>query len=189
MRSRVSALFFLALAAPAFAGCLDVESPSGLLDPTTDLLQGPTYSAPLELPDSGDGSEPMLAIDSEGRIYMSAPSGVPSTSPLFISEDGGATWTRVEPNPTQRLGGGDTSIAIGPNDEVYITDLWAGSSTILVSTDHGKTWSASPVASPVPYHDREWNTVDSKGVAYYLARTFTPGFATWVSKSTDGGKT
>lgn len=189
MRPSAPHLLSVALVAAALTGCLQADPPAADVDPNGDGAPLPSFfSTPLDLPDSGDTSEPHIAIDSEGRIFISAPSGVPSNSPLFISEDGGATFTRVEPN-VGPLGGGDTSIAIGPDDTVYITDLWVGSSTMLVSNDHGKTWWNSPVASPVPYYDREWNTVDSKGVAYHLGRTFTPGVAAWVSKSIDGGKT
>lgn len=188
MSPRLVLLFAGFLVAPALAGCVNTsEVPAAIgLD---DAAPAPSlFSTPLALETSDDVSEPMIMVDSEGRIFISAPTGVPSSSPLFISEDNGTTFTRVEPNPTP-LGGGDTSIAIGPHDEIYLTDLWAGSSTILSSADHGKTWFAMPAASQIPYHDREWNTVDSQGVAYYLGRTFTPGVAAWVSKSTDGGKT
>jgi hypothetical protein len=188
MSARSPLLLAVAIVAAAFAGCLQGGTPGALVDPNDATDGARVYSLPLDLPDSGDASEPHIGIDSEGRIFITGPSGVGSGSPLFISEDGGATFVRVMPN-LGRLGGGDTSIAIAPDDTLYLTDLWVGSSTMLVSSDHGKTWWNSPIAGPVPYYDREWNTVDGKGVAYHLGRTFTPGVAAWVSKSTDGGKT
>jgi hypothetical protein len=189
MSLRAVPLCALLLVLPAVAGCLQPDAPGSEVAPGGDDAPAERlFSVPLDLAESGDASEPHVAVDSEGRIFITGPSGLGSGSPLFISEDGGLTFARVEPN-LGRLGGGDTSIAIAPDDTIYITDLWVGSSTMLVSNDHGKTWWNSPIASPVPYYDREWNTVDSKGVAYHLGRTFTPGYAAWVSKSTDGGKT
>src|SRR5581483_1421024 len=142
----------------------------------------------IPIPSSASASEPSIGVDHKGHVYVSAPTGLPSSSKLWKSEDNGTTWKVLDPNPSQ-LGGGDTSIAIGPKDEVYVTDLWAGSSTISASHDGGKTWTTSPVSSEVPYYDREWNTVDAKGHAYFLGRTFTPGAAAWVSRSDDGGQT
>lgn len=189
MSARSLRLVSVAVAVAALAGCFQGGVPGAVVDPGDDAGAGTSlYSVPFDLPDSGDASEPHIGIDSEGRIFITGPSGLGGGSPLFISEDGGATFTRVAPNVAP-LGGGDTSIAIAPDDTVYITDLWVGSSTMLVSDDHGKTWWTSPVASQVPYYDREWNTVDSKGVAYHLGRTFTPGVAAWVSRSIDGGRT
>ncbi len=188
MASRLVLLTVLALALPALAGCLQGDTADREGNTPTPSTSGLTFSTPVDVPQSSDVSEPHIGIDSKGRIFLSAPTGLGSSSPLFKSEDGGKTWTRIAPNPT-RLGGGDTSIAIGPNDEIHLTDLYAGSSTILVSNDNGATWTVSPIASQVPYNDREWNTIDAEGKAYYLGRTFTPGVAAWVSRSDDGGIT
>lgn len=183
----------LAFALLLLAGCVQPAITPG----ATDAPAGPATAlgfSPLTPTDASKyGSEPSVAVDSKGRIYVSAPSGLTSASYLWVSEDDGASWKQLDPNPFKAngkgLGGGDTSIAIGPDDSVWVTDLWAGSSTVSVSKDGGKTWTASPVGSQVPYNDREWNTVDSKGRGYYLGRTFTPGVATWVARSDDGGLT
>jgi hypothetical protein len=147
----------------------------------------------VELPDSSKASEPSLAIGPDDVLYVSAPQGLPSASPLWQSLDHGASWQVLQPNSAQAgsvgLGGGDTSIAVGRDGSVYVTDLWAGSATVSSSHDEGKTWFTSPVSSEVPYYDRQWNAVDATGAAYFLGRTLTPGQAAWVSRSTDGGKT
>lgn len=178
-----------------FAGCVQPDLTPGALLPEDPLATTALAFSPLVNVDAAKyASEPSIAIDSKGNIYVSGPAGLGRASYLWKSEDNGTTWKQLDYNvfklPTgQGLGGGDTSIAIGPDDSVWVTDLWAGSSTVAVSKDGGKTWTASPVGSQVPYNDREWNTVDSKGRGYYLGRTFTPGIAAWVSRSDDGGLT
>jgi hypothetical protein len=186
MSPRASFILVAVVLGAAVAGC---ATPTALLPPTGGGPEGGSllFKA-TSIPGSSGASEPSIAVDHKGIVYVSAPTGLPSASKMWKSEDMGGKWTELVPNPTS-LGGGDTSIAIGPKDEVYVTDLWAGSSTISATFDGGKTWTTSPISSEVPYYDREWNTVDGKGHAYFLGRTFTPGAAAWVSRSDDGGKT
>lgn len=177
------------------AGCVQPGLTPGALLPTNPLQTTSLAFTPLVSVDAAKyGSEPSIAVDSKGHIYVSAPAGLGRASYLWKSEDNGTTWKQLDYNAFklpngQGLGGGDTSIALGPDDSVWVTDLWVGSSTVSVSKDGGKTWLASPIGSPVPYNDREWNTVDSKGHGYYLGRTFTPAIAAWVSRTDDGGLT
>lgn len=186
MLPRFALLAVVGLLAAGLAGCVTPDSTPGAVNaPGTS---GGLAFKTIAIPQSSGVSEPSIGVDHKGHVYVSAPTGLPSASKLWKSEDNGTTWKSLVPNPTA-LGGGDTSIALGPRDEVYVTDLWAGSATISASHDGGKTWASTPLASEVPYYDREWNTVDAKGHAYFLGRTFTPGAAAWVSRSDDGGAT
>ena len=175
------------LAGVAIAGCVQTDSgPGAAVSPPSG--SGSALFKVVPIPGSSAVSEPSLAVDHKGAIYVSAPAGLPTGSALWKSTDGGATWKVLTPNPTP-LGGGDTSLAIAPDDSIYVTDLWAGSATMSVSHDAGATWTSAPISSEVPYYDREWNTVDKAGHAYFLGRTFTPAVASWVSRSDDGGTT
>lgn len=182
-------LVLAALVLVVLAGCISPDAPGATRNTPWGGADAPRFAL-TEIPGSGATSEPSIGVDGKGAIYVSAPQGLPSASKLWKSEDGGATWKDLTDaaNPTP-LGGGDTSIAIGPDDSAYVTDLWAGSATISSSHDGGRTWFQSPIASEVPYYDREWNAVDNEGRAYFLGRTFTPGAAAWVSRSDDGGRT
>ncbi len=181
-------LLAAALVALAFAGCVQSGETPGAVTVTPAGTGGAPAFRLVDVAGSSDVSEPSIAIDHKGHLYVSAPTGLPHASRLWTSADDGATWKELTPNPTP-LGGGDTSIAIAPDDSIYVTDLWAGSATISTSHDGGASWFASPIASPVPFYDREWNAVDKEGRAYFLGRTFTPGIAAWVSRSDDGGMT
>src|SRR6266705_1931378 len=59
---------------------------------------------------------------------------VASSSGLFISRDGGGTWTQGLTDPVSR-----NAIAIDPTDsnQVYA----AAGTSIYISSDHGKTWT------------------------------------------------
>ncbi|MHB8587096.1 MAG: sialidase family protein [Thermoplasmatota archaeon] len=178
------------------AGCLSPSTtPSSIVTkavPATHAL--PFTFSTLEGTDPASyGSEPSLGIDPKGDIWISAPAGLGGISHLWLSKDNGSTWKPVAYNPYgangRGLGGGDTSIAIGKDGSVWITDLWSGSSTVTMSKDGGATWTTSPVGDEVPFNDREWNTVDAHGHGYYLGRTFSPAIAAWVARSDDGGQT
>lgn len=185
------------LLATFLAGCIggtqEPPAPEGG-DDAPPAGAGLAFSPALVVDGDRDGSEPSIGVDPDGRIFISAPAGLTAQSYLWVSEDNGTTFRYVETMPAASptgtgAGGGDTSIAIGKDGAIYVTDLWVGSNTVYSSHDHGNTWFAAPISSTVPYYDREWNAVDGKGHAYLLARTFTPGSATWMSRSDDGGKT
>lgn len=133
-------------------------------------------------------SEPFVLADNDGRLFVCGPSA--DYSLLWMSEDNGTMWKVLDPNSAPGAqGGGDCSLAIGPDGSIYMTDLWIGSNSVSSSHDHGKTWFTTPLSGQAVYFDREWNAVMSNGNAYLLARQFEPGATTWVSESTDGGRT
>src|SRR5581483_2276816 len=183
---RALALVALLFAA-SFAGCFSTPDAPTAVAPASTATEGTVAFEALPIPDVRM-SEPSIGITPDGHVFISGPAGLGNPSRMVESDDGGKTWKRNDPHAT-KLGGGDTSIAIGLDGAIYVTDLWAGSSTISSSHDGGKTWFNQPLADQVPFDDREWNTVDASGVAYYLGRNFSPGEAAFVSKSTDGGIT
>src|SRR5690348_17078625 len=107
-------------------------------------------------------SEPGVVVAPDGTVYVDGPEGIlsggpASPSPVFRSEDGGATWKETPLGMREDFpGGGDSDIAIDPaNGTLYMTDLWLGDSTVSVSSDKGDTWESNPLQG-APIQDRQW---------------------------------
>jgi len=109
--------------------------------------------------------EPSIVIDSQDRIYVSAPFGF-STTASFVwrSTDHGRTFHLVpgnvgplgKPNMTC-IGGGDTAMAIDSKDRLYFADL-QGLTDVSnsVSSDFGATWLSTCNAANDTAVDRQW---------------------------------
>ncbi|WP_369637146.1 hypothetical protein [Nocardia sp. JMUB6875] len=133
--------------------------------------------------------EPGMHVAPDGTLYIEGPTGVlsvgiSSPSILFRSRDDGATWVATAPGLRSYLpGGGDATLAIAPNGDLALADLWAGSSTVSRSSDQGDSWIPLPAAG-LPVQDRPW--LANSGTAVYLAYHQLPG-GIGVSKSFGDG--
>lgn len=127
------------------------------------------------------GTEPSNVIGPKGTIYESPIFGF-STTQSFIqrSDDGGRTFNTVGipgvGKPTVCTGGGDSSMATDPNDDLYFADL-SGAPTVpaSVSTDHGDTFTSNCLANDNNgvnvFTDRQWLSTDTvHGVEWYIYR-------------------
>ncbi len=131
------------------------------------------------LPQSTIANEPSLAIDSKGTIFVTGPASLQHTpdtsaSPLWKSTDGGKTWTgptSTETNGTTEtgVGGADSDIVIGPDDSVYLANMWGGNTSMAVSTDHGSTFTQLPLGHVTPVDDRPWLYYDARSGALWMA--------------------
>jgi hypothetical protein len=109
--------------------------------------------------------EPSIAIDSQDRIYVSAPFGF-STTASFVwrSTDHGQSFHLVpgnaspfgKPNVTC-VGGGDSALAIDTQNRLYFVDL-QGLTDVSnsVSSDFGATWLSTCNAANAIGVDRPW---------------------------------
>jgi len=109
--------------------------------------------------------EPSLSIDSQDRIYVSAPFGFSTTaSYVWRSTDGGKTFHLVpgnlspygKPNVTC-VGGGDSALAIDTQNRLYFADL-QGLTDVSnsASSDEGSTWLSTCNAADAVGVDRPW---------------------------------
>src|SRR5438270_4723778 len=109
--------------------------------------------------------EPSISIDSQGRIYVSAPFGF-STTASFVwrSTDHGKTFHLVpgnlppygKPNVTC-VGGGDSALAVDSKNRLYYADL-QGLTDVSnsASSDQGSTWLSTCNAADAVGVDRPW---------------------------------
>jgi hypothetical protein len=135
-------------------------------------------------------SEPGIAVAKDNTIYIDGPEGVlshlpGSPSPVFRSENGGASWTKTPFSLRENLpGGGDSDIALDPTTgTIYMTDLWLGDSTVSTSSDKGNTWTANPLQG-LPIQDRQWVATSGGGIVYHAVHQIPLGLV--VSKSSGG---
>jgi hypothetical protein len=148
---------------------------------------GTGFLGPVQIPNSGGLGEPSLAIDSAGRLFVTAPqalgniTGGGSAVWTGTATSTGATWNAGVGPVGDPASGGDTDLAIDSADNVYQTDLWLGDSAMAVSTNHGASFVANEYGHLVPADDRPWLAYSKKDNVLYL---LYDGFdALYVQKS------
>ena len=131
------------------------------------------FTTPVELPNSANGGEPSLIIDSTGRLYATFPQGLGnvtgSGSPVWTSTDRGATWSQPTNPSEDPVAGGDTDLALDSKGDLYQVDLWLGNSAVSLSTDHGQTWTSNEWGHLTPVDDRPWLAYDKSSDTMYMA--------------------
>lgn len=209
-------VWVLAVAA-LLAGCLDGErpAPDGREGDVPQILPpGPAWDTPVKVQQYGTAYEPSLSIDSFGRLYVAAHKGSPTnegqrlSSWLWMSEDGGATWTDL-PSPAQAhtfLVGIEGDLAIDAQDRVYFVDTYLFDNTLSVwqASEQGVAWQSSrSVHGTTGLDDRPWLSAAGDGILYYLgdhvvsdhpspegaAAGETAGSRWWFYRSMDAGLT
>jgi hypothetical protein len=128
-----------------------------------------TFSTPVVVDPIHTFGEPDIAIDPQGRVFVSGPTGTGTQRSMWVgSVDGGRTYRPITPGPTPNAlfgtedppGGGDTDIAFDRRGRQYFTDLYA--LTCLrsaVTGDGGATVSQSMYSggcAGMPGSDRQW---------------------------------
>ncbi|HET6404710.1 MAG TPA: sialidase family protein [Candidatus Thermoplasmatota archaeon] len=184
MRAPLLALLLLLVAGCATPGGGDAPGPAPSAGGASRFL------APQDL--GPGGPEPVVVFSPEGdRIYVAAQDPNGGAPRVFISKDGGATFSshRVTTDVT---GGGEVDIAAGPAGMVYVTQLGPRGNIVSVSRDRGETWQTAPLGGASQYFDREWLAVDAQGRVYVVAREFGAagqGESSGVARSDDRGLT
>ncbi len=151
---------------------------AGTLPPLGSGAAHPFHA--VTLPQSSGVSEPSIAVDHHGRVFVTGPASITGhvgstpSSPVWTSTDGaisfqGPASTAISgtPNGTD-LGGGDSDILIDAYDSVFITSLWLGNTSLSVSGDNGASWAQVPYSHVSPVDDRPWLAYDAKDDAMYI---------------------
>lgn len=164
----------------------------------------PRFSDPFLLARDWTGSEPTLAIDAAGRLFVAASTGtlapraatngasfIPATR-VWRSLDAGTTYSPIEPPLVLGYGashaGFASDIATGPGGILFVLDAGPKHVGVLRSTDAGASWDAAPLASSIlPDKLRHWMDVDQQSGDVYLAINNAPT-GLWIVRSQDGGR-
>ncbi|TMF71734.1 MAG: hypothetical protein E6I15_13730 [Chloroflexi bacterium] len=128
-RSRVAIWALVALVAGSVAL---THSPLGTVDAASSAI---TFETPTIVDPIHTNGEPDIAIDPQGRVFNSGPTGTGTQrSTWFGSVDGGHSFrvmaqkavpTAIMGIPAPGPGGGDTDIAFDRSGKQYFADLWA----------------------------------------------------------------
>ena len=156
------------------------------LGATSAGASGP-FITPVPIPGATVGEPGINVSPKDSAIYVNGPAGLlsnlpGSASPVYKSTDGGTTWTLTNPSLRANLpGGGDSNVSIDPTTgNLYMTDLWLGSSTVSRSTDGAASWTANPLQGVV-VQDRQWVAAAGDGDVYHVTHQIPTGLI--VSKS------
>jgi hypothetical protein len=133
---------------------------------------GTGFTAPVAIPQSSGLGEPSLALDSTGRLVVTAPQSLGNIngggSPVWTSTSGGSSWSGPVHPTGDPISGGDTDLAVDSADNLYQADLWLGNSAMAVSTDHGASFVANEYGHTQPGDDRPWIAYSKKDNAIYM---------------------
>src|SRR6266480_3279326 len=129
VRSRIAVYSVVALVVGALA-LVPLPRGVGTADAAAITFETPTIVDPIHT-----NGEPDIAIDPQGRVFNSGPTGTGTQrSTWFGSVDGGHTFRvmaqKTVPSPYMGIpapgpGGGDTDIAFDRSGKQYFSDLWA----------------------------------------------------------------
>lgn len=143
-----------------------------------------TFSTPVHLGDVLLGSEPSVAVATDGTAYVGSPGDA-----LYRSDDAGLTWKGlgrtycadlisvggsagdlcpIKSSDPGKDGGGDTSLVVGPDGTLYHLGLSgnAGSIPFQVSVDKGNTFRPAIDLAYNHSTDRQWIMMDGAGVLH-----------------------
>lgn len=131
--------------------------------------------------------EPGIEVDGAGAIYVTGVCCLTNTPPIYVSRDGGATFTTLDtPTGVREAFGIEGDFAVDAKGRIYFADIefaatfqmtvWEADGTFVRHTK----WPAPPLV------DRDWVRAEGDGIVYYFYNT---GSATKVYKSIDAAAT
>jgi hypothetical protein len=202
-RAAIFALTALAAGSIALAPVRPTGAPSAPI-----AFETPTIVDPIHT-----NGEPDIAIDPQGRVFNSGPTGTGTQrSTWFGSVDGGHTFrvmaqkavpTAITGIPAPGPGGGDTDIAFDRSGKQYFSDLWALACQRVAVTGPTNSGAADQenflgCSGSSPGSDRQWFAVYDPAPstpnqsAYRAAHGQTPlVYLVWnnlVGPGTNGGE-
>lgn len=190
-RSGPSAAVAILLLLPILAGCLAGTGPA---DPAATVQEADAdaagFTAPRLVAPGGD-AETSLTIGPDGTMLACAHGGFRKPSPLWMSRDGGDTWTEMDPRPNP-VPSGDCDVAVGPDGQIYMMYDTIASATVASSFDKGESWNVNPIAAlPAGGVDRPWIAAGEGDTLYLLYQNVAVAepAVDLFARSEDGGRT
>jgi len=144
----------------------------GLGPVAASAAAGIAFETPSVVDPIHTNGEPDVAVDPQGRVFVSGPTGTGTQrSTWFGSTDGGHSYRVISPgappSPIAGIvdppGGGDTDIAFDRSGKQYFSDLYALTCLRTAVTSDGGATVAQEIypagCSGVPGADRQWLAV------------------------------
>src|SRR5438093_6263195 len=170
-----ASLGIAALWSGASLATVPVASGSGSASATASSSSGIGFQVPTVVDPIHTNGEPDIAIDVQGRVFVSGPTGTGTQrSTWFGSVDGGQSFRvmaqKTPPNPIIGIpapgpGGGDTDLNFDRSGKQYFADLYALACLRVATTSDGGATVADnflPVGGGCgtnPGADRQWLAV------------------------------
>ncbi|MCI0545619.1 MAG: hypothetical protein L0Z49_14445, partial [Actinobacteria bacterium] len=159
-----------------YAASADIWSCNAHLEGLSEIPGPP----PTVFDHSNDG-EPSVRFDPNGKAYVTAIAGVPAGAGLWATSDAcGQTYDFVGAVDAG-AGGGDSDVETAPepnilgNYNVYLSSLTLANITTAASFDGGQTFTVTPVSTPQPVDDRQWNAAHGSSINYLSYWQFPSG--------------
>lgn len=131
--------------------------------------------------------EPQVEVDGAGTIYVSGVCCLTVPPPVYVSRDGGATFTDMATTTMVREQFGiEGDFAIDAEGRMYFADIEFAASFQVSVWDKDGTFLHHTKWPGVPIVDRDWIRAEGDGILYYVYNT---GTSTNVYTSTDTGRT
>src|SRR2546422_1046675 len=166
---RLRHLTFLASLALLSPTSLATQPAVGAAAPIAAASAPIAFGVPTVVDPIHTNGEPDIAIDTQGRVFVSGPTGTGTQrSTWFGSVDKGQTFRVISPGPppsalaglTDPPGGGDTDINFDRSGKQYFTDLYALTCLRMATTGDGGATVDQNVfpggCAGVPGADRPW---------------------------------
>ena len=187
---RVKGFLLVLVLTATFSACLDEGVPSagapGAAGPFASLASWTGVKI-----GAGGDAESSTTVSPDGKTILACShGGFTKPSPLWASEDGGASFRYIDPQPNPIVSG-DCDLAITDNGDWYIVYDTIASATVAGSSDKGRTWRFHYVAAP-PFGgvDRPWiQAVGNELYLVYADVMAAEPFLSLFTKSTDGART
>lgn len=131
------------------AGCVGIPAPPVEAPETTASSHLPTFLVPVPvMAVTATQGEFFAAVSADAQTVLACThGGFTGPTPKFVSRDRGETWTRVTPSAAMAAAG-DCFVDIGDDGTWYFLDSQVAGTTVSSSSDGGRSWSASPIATP-----------------------------------------
>lgn len=202
---RLLAVLLLTALLP-LAGCLDADDdsadPDGPTGSASTLLRfrpfvdlgsaqrpgafGTNCQDSLVDGDCGLG-EPSIEVDGAGTIYVSGVCCLTVPPPVYVSRDGGATFTDLATDTGVReVLGIEGDFAVDAQGRIYFADIEFAATFQMTVWDKDGNFLHHTKWPGLPLVDRDWVRAEGDGHLYYVYNT---GTATNVYTSTDTGQT
>lgn len=153
-------------------------------NPTFPVQAGTTCAEKTD-GDTGCGlDEPSVVVDARGRVFYTAACCFLVSSPVFVSEDGGATFRALE-HPLKDAYGNEGDLAVDDEGNLYYADIDLGTFGIARWNEDLEPQQAYRRPGE-PLVDRPWIRAGAEGVVHLAYNT---GSDTVYYRSTDHAET